>query len=63
MPHCSRLLVIEYERVVVCPAGGRQGQHPAVDFAAVHGREIHERSVARGHRFASQMAVGDFMPG
>ena len=54
--------VIEHKRSLVSPAGRYQRQRPAVDFAAVHSRQINQRSVGGRNRLISKMTVGDFVP-
>ena len=51
IPEGTGLLVIEDKCIVVCPAGRGDGQNASVNFTAIHGREIRQRSVTHGDRF------------
>jgi hypothetical protein len=67
-PFCIRvperigLSVVENKSSLIGPSGGNQGQRPVVDFAAVHSRQVHQRSVCSRNFFVPDAAVGDLMP-
>ena len=61
VPHAHRFPVIENEGVLVGPPRGGQGQFPAVQRAAVHSRQVNQRSVGCRYRLISDTAVGNLM--
>jgi len=50
IPERAGFLIIEHERPLVGPSRGGQGEYLAVDFAAVHSRQVNQRSVAGDNR-------------
>ena len=63
IPEGVGLFVVEHEGIVIGPSGRGQSQDPAVDFAAVHSRQVGQRSVAHGNRGVADDGIGDFVPG
>ncbi len=61
IPECAGFLVVEYERPFIGPARGRQCECLAVNFAAVHSRQVNQWSVAGHNRLSTQKGVGRFM--
>lgn len=63
IPEGVGLFVVEHKGVVVGPSGRSKGQNPVVDFAAVHSRQVGQRSVPHDNRGVADDGIGDFMPG
>ena len=62
VPQRAGLPVVENKSSLIGPSGRNQGQGFAVDFAAVHSRQIHQRSVSGRNLFIPDAAVGNLMP-
>ena len=61
IPQGSGFTVVKNKCPFVGPARWNQGQGAAVDFAAVHSRQVNQRSVSCRYRLISDTAVGNFM--
>ena len=62
VPQRIGLSVVENKSSLIGPSGRNQGQGFAVNFAAVHSRQVHQRSVCGRNLFAPDAAVGNLMP-
>ena len=62
VPQRVGLSVVENKSPPIGPSGRNQGQGFSVNFAAVHSRQVHQRSVGGRNLFISDTAVGDLMP-
>ena len=57
VPEASRLFVVQNESSFIGPAGRNQGQGLTIDLAAVHSRQVDQRSVTYSHRVITYVAV------
>ena len=62
VPQRVGLPVVENKSSLIGPSGRDQSQGLAVNFAAVHSRQIHQRSVGGRNLFIPDAAVGNLMP-
>ena len=62
VPQRAGLPVVENKSSLIGPSGRDQSQGLAVNFAAVHSRQIHQRSVGGRNLFIPDAAVGNLMP-
>jgi len=62
VPQRARLPVVKNKGSLIGPSGRNQSQGFAVNFAAVHSRQIHQRSVSGRNWFIPEAAVGNLMP-
>ena len=62
VPQAFGLVIKEHEGVAIDPPTGAESQHLSIDFAAVHGSQVDQRSVGHGHVGIPKLLVGDFVP-
>jgi len=63
IPETLGFLVVEHEGEVVGPTAGSQGQDLSVDFAAVHGSQINQRSIRDGDVQLAKDFIGHLVLG
>lgn len=61
IPKAFGFLVIQHKGVFVGPAGRGEGKGVAVECAAVHSRQVNQRSVAGSDRFSCNRGIGDLV--
>lgn len=61
IPQASGFFIVEDKSVLIGPARWCQGQNLSIELAAVHSREINQRSVPGNDGLAGQGGIGNLV--